>query len=79
MPFSVLARFLRPRGLEIVARDPGVRVEVEVGLVLRRQRDQEPREQRVLEDVGEVAGVKEMAVGEHRVGLEGDSRGRREA
>jgi hypothetical protein len=47
---------------EVVAPGAGVRVEVAIGLSLPAQRDQQPREQRVLENVGEVAGVEEVAI-----------------
>src|SRR5688500_8808980 len=42
-----------------------MRVEVTVRLLLLRERDQQPHEQRVLEDVGKIAGVKNVPVGEH--------------
>ena len=42
-----------------------MRVEIAERLVLASEQDQEAREQRMLEHVGEVAGVEEMAVGEH--------------
>jgi hypothetical protein len=50
---------------EIVAPDTGVRVEVQKRLVLRGEADQQAHEERVLEDVGEVADVEHVAIGQH--------------
>jgi hypothetical protein len=52
---------------EIVAAGAGVRVEAEKRLVFFCKRQHELGKQRVLEDVGKIAGVEQMAVGEHEV------------
>jgi hypothetical protein len=48
---------------EVVAPGARVGVEIEIRLLLGVERDEQPREQRVLEDVGEIAGVEVVAVG----------------
>ena len=71
-----IARFLDvPSGMDLVmipglcegdvgavAAKAGVRVEKEIRRLLRAQRDQQAGEQRVLEHVGEVAGVEVMSI-----------------
>jgi hypothetical protein len=42
-----------------------VRIKNEEGLVLLFQREYELCQQRVLEDIGKVAGMKKMSVGKH--------------
>ena len=64
----MLGELLRPRMAEIVEADPGVRIEIAQRLVLAIEQHEQPRQQRMLEHVGKVAGVEEMAVGEHRNG-----------
>src|SRR6185503_7873986 len=64
-PVVVLARLLRPRMHEVVARDTRVRVEIEKSFFFRAHRGEQPRQQRVLEYVREITGVKEVAIRKH--------------
>ena len=50
---------------EVVPADPGVCIQIKERLVLARDQKQEASQQRVLEHVREVAGVKQVAIGEH--------------
>ena len=62
---DALAPFARARGLvagQIVAPDAGVRVEIAQRRVLAHQVREDARQHRVLEDVGEIAGVEGVAV-----------------
>ena len=61
----MLGVFLRPFVQEIVLADAGVGIEMEIRLVLARHAQHQLGEQGVLENIGEVAGMKLMAVGEH--------------
>src|SRR6478609_3748880 len=63
----ILAELLRPRMRKIVTADASVRVEIRERLVFLPHQEQQPREQRMLEYVGEVSSVEQMAVGEHIV------------
>ena len=61
----VFAHFLCPRMPEVVACDTGVGVEIKVWLLFGGDTAQQPGKQRVLEDVGEVAGVENVTVRKH--------------
>ena len=61
-PFGGL---LRPGMLQIVKAEAGMGVEHEIRLVFAREGDQQPRQQRMFENVGHVAGVELVAVGKH--------------
>ena len=63
----VLALLLRVAAFQRIPAGAGVRVDVAVAFFLRVQVAQHQREHHVLEHVGVVAGVKGVAVGEHRV------------
>ena len=70
--FLVFGVLLRVAALERVAAGPGVGVDQPVGLVLFAHVAQDLREHEVLEDVGMVACVEGVSVGEHGgVGKEG--------
>src|SRR6202008_1406661 len=61
----VFGKFLRPRVREIVATDSRMRFQVEKRLLLALKTKHQACEQSMFEHVGEVAGVKQVTIGEH--------------
>ena len=62
----VFAVLLRVAAEQRIAAGAGVGVDEAIALVLRAEMTQDEHQHQVLEDVGMVAGVKGVAVGEHR-------------